>query len=553
MSKGKIKWFSGLFTAYYLTFNFWVIDEVKAQDEEVKTYQDFVKLCETLKETQDYENALKACEEAIAINRNDPKIWTDHADILLSLQRYPEALISYDQVLRQTPQNSYALTQQCTALLAINKNEEANETCFQALKVDQNWGNATATQAWYNRGLAFTRLQEPEEAFYAYEWATKLNPDYTQAWTGLCNLELRLTDYTEALNYCDRALQTNPEDSASLAQVWLNKARIFKQLKQYGEALNAYTQALSLDAEDPIIWTEQGVIYGLLGKPGDALVAHNWALEIKADYAQALVNKCAILNRLGQYEEAQKTCETALQESDRNWGDQNEAVAWNQRGNALTGQNKYEEALVSFQRAIAINSNYSEPWSNRVVPLWRLGRFDDALASSERAIALDSNSSLAWYNYGRILTTQERYDDAVAAYKRAIEGSASFTQQPPLAEIWINQSAVLVRLERYQEALTAANNAIAMNPESAKGWYNKAIILVSLKQYQRAVESYDQAIQINPENADFLTGKGIALRLVGSYAEALANLQKALELNPDNALAQENLEFVQQQMAFEQP
>ena len=45
-----------------------------------------------------------------------------------------------------------------------------------------------------------------------------------------------------------------------------------------------------------------------------------------------------------------------------------------------------EEALVSYDRALALNSNYAEALCNRGCALQELKRFEEALASYERAL-----------------------------------------------------------------------------------------------------------------------------------------------------------------------
>src|SRR5260370_42260868 len=55
----------------------------------------------------------------------------------------------------------------------------------------------------------------------------------------------------------------------------------------------------------------------------------------------------------------------------------------------FTAQKRFEEALASYDRAIALKPDYSEALGNRGYILKELKLFEEALASYDRAIALD--------------------------------------------------------------------------------------------------------------------------------------------------------------------
>src|SRR5262249_28266520 len=64
------------------------------------------------------------------------------------------------------------------------------------------------------------------------------------------------------------------------------------------------------------------------------------------------------------------------------------AEAHNNRGAALHELNRFEEAIASYDKAIAPKPNYAEAHNNRGAALNALKRHEEALASYERAIAL---------------------------------------------------------------------------------------------------------------------------------------------------------------------
>ena len=79
-----------------------------------------------------------------------------------------------------------------------------------------------------------------------------------------------------------------------------------------------------------------------------------------------------------------------------------------------------EEALASYDRAIALRPDYAEAYNNRGNALMDLKRPADALASYDKAIALKPDYTEAYYNRGNALMDLKRPADALASYDKAI-------------------------------------------------------------------------------------------------------------------------------------
>jgi predicted O-linked N-acetylglucosamine transferase (SPINDLY family) len=79
-----------------------------------------------------------------------------------------------------------------------------------------------------------------------------------------------------------------------------------------------------------------------------------------------------------------------------------------------------EDALVSYDRAIALKPDYAEAYYNRGNALVDLKRPEDALVSYDKAIALKRDYAEAYSNRGAALTDLKRPADALVSYDRAI-------------------------------------------------------------------------------------------------------------------------------------
>jgi len=78
--------------------------------------------------------------------------------------------------------------------------------------------------------------------------------------------------------------------------------------------------------------------------------------------------------------------------------DPNYAELWKNKGNALSAQSRYDEALNCYEKALDINPNHSMAWKNKGIALQELGRFEEALECYNRTLELYPHSDVAQKN-----------------------------------------------------------------------------------------------------------------------------------------------------------
>ena len=73
------------------------------------------------------------------------------------------------------------------------------------------------------------------------------------------------------------------------------------------------------------------------------------------------------------------------------------------RGKALEGLRRYEEAVTSYGRALAIRPDYVEALNNRASSLVEAGRFDEALATYDAVLAANPDYAPGHWNRSMLL------------------------------------------------------------------------------------------------------------------------------------------------------
>ena len=172
------------------------------------------------------------------------------------------------------------------------------------------------------------------------------------------------------------------------------------------------------------------------------------------------------------------------------------------RGSALWEAQRYEEAIASFDRALAFRPCYPEAYYQRGNTQMRLGRPAEALASYDCAIALKHDYANAYYNRGLAMQRLQRHEEAVESFDRALG------IQPDDAESYNNRGIALGEHNRHDAAVESFDRAIALKPDYADALYNRGSALTHLKRFADAVESFARLIAACP---DYSFAKGYLL------------------------------------------
>jgi tetratricopeptide (TPR) repeat protein len=203
-------------------------------------------------------------------------------------------------------------------------------------------------------------------------------------------------------------------------------------------------------------------------------------------------------------------------------------------GNALQQQERFEEAVASYDKSLALKSELADVHNNRGIALAALKRHDEAVASYSRAIALKPDYAQAYNNRGTILSDQKHSADALADFSKAI------ALAPDYVKAFNNRGGTLAELGRYEEALADHDRAIALDARNADSHNKRGGVLMKLIRAQDALESFDRAIALDPALESAHNGRGTALTMLKQPLEALESHERAIALDPTSAAAHTN-------------
>ncbi|MGJ3247078.1 MAG: tetratricopeptide repeat protein [Elainellaceae cyanobacterium] len=241
-----------------------------------------------------------------------------------------------------------------------------------------------------------------------------------------------------------------------------------------------------------------GQIFIEAGEFEQALASLNRALRLKPDEAIAHYYRGQALEGIGGYDNAVLAYDQALASLSNPQTDL-AARVWIHRGNALRILKRPQEALESYDQAIAIQPQSSQALSHRAVILAMLKRRGDALANSDRAIALHSDSYEVWNNHGIILLMAGRPQEALTCFDRSIDYHPNFDKS------WNNRAIALSRIGREPDAIYSIERALHLcvrphEPWCGSAWAFHGFLLMKSGQFKEAIASYEKAQTLHPNS-----------------------------------------------------
>lgn len=203
-------------------------------------------------------------------------------------------------------------------------------------------------------------------------------------------------------------------------------------------------------------------------------------------------------------------------------------------GSSLAAQNKFEEAIASFQKVVALDPNSAETHFNLGVALASQGRLEQAIASYRKTVSLNPRLAVAHFNLATALQQQEQFDAAIASYRKAV------AIEPGFFEAYGNMGTILQAQGKLDEAVASYRQALAIHAD-ARGHFNLATALRDQGLLEPAIASFRNALALQPDYAEAHNYLGEALRDQGKMQEAVDSYQNALAIDPDHAEASYNM------------
>jgi tetratricopeptide (TPR) repeat protein len=184
-----------------------------------------------LSQQGNHTEGLRFIDAAMHIEGQSASIYNSRGNVLVALQRFDEAVASYDKAIALTPDYAEAFCNRGGALQELKRFDEALASYNKAIALRPD-----SAEAFCNRGLALQELKRFDEALASYDKAIALTPDYAEAFYSRGAVLQQLKRLDEALASYDKGIALKPD----YADGYRNRALARLLMGRYREGWSDY-------------------------------------------------------------------------------------------------------------------------------------------------------------------------------------------------------------------------------------------------------------------------------------------------------------------------
>jgi tetratricopeptide (TPR) repeat protein len=268
------------------------------------------------------------------------------------------------QAVSQQPDNVAYLYEYGKLLIDLERSDEAIPLADHALAVAPDDPRGYALKA------TALMWDDPATAIPIAVNGLEIDDQFAPLHAALAVAYTQIGRYQEALTRAQRAVELDPMDvNARRAYSW---PLIY--VGQYEQAIQQLEEAISINPYLTSIYFELASYYRIpaINQPAMAVAIYLHILELEPDNAKAYLRLCDTYSAVGEFDQAQGYCESALDI------DPTYASAWRGLGQVQYPRRNYEGAIESFNKCVQYGSTEIECWYLRGLSHYILGECDQA-------------------------------------------------------------------------------------------------------------------------------------------------------------------------------
>jgi tetratricopeptide (TPR) repeat protein len=154
------------------------------------------------------------------------------------------------------------------------------------------------------------------------------------------------------------------------------------------------------------------------------------------------------------------------------------------------------------------------------------GRYDEAIKSYEQAIAADGDFGRAYSGWALALFSLGRQDEAAALWQRALTEMDSMSERERLRTLGLYYVAIA---GDYPKAVESYEALVEKYPADNTGHNNKAIAYYYMLDFRKAMESAGEGLRIYPSNKTVRLNYALFAMLAGEFEEGAQYANEVLE------------------------
>ncbi len=332
---------------------------------------------------------------------------------------------------------------------------------------------------YLHRAGIHSQLRQHRRAIEQYTRALELAED------GLDDILLDLAfehentgAHDEAIACLKRALGINPENEAVLYEL-----AYCYDLQDAHEAAATFFRGFTDDHPYSFVgWYNLGNALARLDRLEESNEALDLCMTIEEEFTSAYFSKARNLLVQGDHQGAVELYQETIAH------DGPQAVTFSYIGECYEKMERFEQALIHYDQALALDPNWTDAWIGRGVVKDMQGRTAEAIKDLEVATRLAPDNSDGWHCLAQALAHAERFPEATAAYERV------HRLEPQNLDAWMDHADLLAAIKGPPAGLRKMQEAEQVHTLDPRFKYRMAVHLLRSGHMQRGLLLLEEAL-----------------------------------------------------------
>ncbi|MDB0034024.1 tetratricopeptide repeat protein [Alphaproteobacteria bacterium] len=264
-------------------------------NNKLKLNQNLLNNLLSLYQNKDYANAENLALSITQQHPNHKHAWKILAAVFEQTNRNQEALKANQNALKIDPNDPEIYLCLGNNFYLQDKLDDAEFNFKKAIDLNPNY-----LQALYNLGLILKKKQRFTDAVSFFERVIKLKPDFLNGYYSLGLTLIDLGELNNALINLKKVIDLKPQ----YPQAFFNLGIVLRKLGKKKEALKNFQQSINLKPDYKKAYNLIGVTLAELGRYDEALENFQLAINLDSKYAEVYNNLGNILKELGRFQES---------------------------------------------------------------------------------------------------------------------------------------------------------------------------------------------------------------------------------------------------------
>ncbi len=340
------------------------------------------KLGELHEKTGNLKKAIEHYQAAQTKRPKDRNIMIALAEVSIKAGNHDEAIKWLTELIKLEPKNAnlYALLGMSYSSKGMIKEEIDSYQRSLQIKAD----NQTVR---FNLAVAYEKNNMDRQAANAYQIILNAKPADWDVLERLANCLFRLRDFDGAITHYEK-LDRLAKKSRKMGHIYLNMAYAYGELEKYPQSAERYEAAIKQGLQDPIIYYNLAVTYGLMKNNKKAI--EKKAIEAYEKYAARQPTR-EVLDILAQY---------------------------------YMDNNQFDKAVKTYLRLVDMETKphaRAAIYSSLGYASSQLGNTDRAIEYYRLSLKFDSQDDEVYFSLGEAYEKKQLYQEARQAYLKALE------------------------------------------------------------------------------------------------------------------------------------